>query len=344
MFSLSANPSPLSNSQDCHSNLNGIDFVKFLCSLLVFIIHIPPFPGDSSNFAKYINWVFPHYLCRIAVPFYFVCSGFFLFRKMSTDNLDTDVIKHYCFKILRLIGTWHVLLFIGGKAHLWYLGATVIAVTLLSLCFYFRLNIKHICILACLLYVIGLLGDSYNGLIAPLSSIPIFRYLFKGYTFAFHTTRNGIFMGFIFVLMGAIFSRRTKKINPYTSAFGFLVSMVCLFAEVYLLKSHNIPIDFNMYIFLLPAVYFLFSFAVTIQLKEHSIYKHLRNIGMLVYFLHLFVNRIVSLGISMLDKHLSFSIGNYQFFISIFLTIVIAVFLDWLSAKKMFQWIRWTLA
>lgn len=248
-------------------NLNGIDAIKFLCSILVFIIHVSPFQGELSGFARILTFGFQHYICRIAVPFFFMCSGFFLFRNMSFYDLNTDRIKRYCYKILRLIGTWQILLFIGYTEHLWYLGATVIAIILLSLCFHFRIKFKFICLIACLLYIIGLLGDSYYGVIAPLENITFFKYLFKSYEFAFDTTRNGVFMGFIFILMGASFSHCKVKPKPLISIIVFVVSMICLFAEICLIKYYDMAISYNMYIFLIPSVYFLFSFACTIHLK-----------------------------------------------------------------------------
>ena len=236
---------PAINNKELHIEVkqakyyNGIDLVKFLCAIMVFTIHIPPIQGDVSGFAKYLTFGLQHFLCRLAVPFYFVSSGFFLFKKMSPYDLSTETIKSYCFKILRLLGIWHVLLFVGGTGHLWYLGATVVAVTLLGVCFHFRIRFKYICILACLLYFVGLLGDSYHGIIAPLENITFFKYLFTGYESAFTTTRNGVFMGFVFVLMGAVFAWHHRNLQPRTSLIGLIVSMLCLSAEVFVLKYNG---------------------------------------------------------------------------------------------------------
>lgn len=324
-------------------NLNGIDFMKFFCCFFVVIGHVPLIQGNVSELGESINFWTRNYLCRIVVPFYFVCSGFFLFRKMSFDNLNIDAIKNYCFKILRLNGIWHILLFVGGTVHLWYLGSIVSAVILLSLCFYFRMNKKLIVVLACVLYAIGLLGDSYFGILAPLKNIGIFRSLLDGYALAAGTTRNGIFMGFIFVLMGAVLSHQEQKMKPLPAAVGFLLSMGCLYVEAYLLRSHDIPLDYNMYVFSLPAAYFLFSFLCVIPLQDRAIYRHLRNVGMFVYFLHLFVHKFASLATGIFDGCFGTSIQNYQLAVTLCSTLIIAVFLEWLSAKKAFKWIHWTL-
>jgi serine/alanine racemase len=325
-------------------NYNGIDLIKFLCAILVFIIHIPPFHGEVSKFAEYVNFGLQHFACRIAVPFYFVSSGFFLFKKMPLYELDKDIIKVYCYKILRLLGVWHVLLFVGGTGHLWYLGATVIAIILLSLCFHFRIKLGYIYVIACVLYLIGLFGDSYYGIIAPFQNIAIFNLLFKGYKLAFYTTRNGVFMGFIFVLMGATFSNRKIILRTRTALIGFVVSMLCLFAEVFLLKYNDIPIEYNMYVFLLPATFFLFSFAISIELKDRPIYKHLRNIGMIVYFSHLLVNKVTSLALSVVEKYCCIAITQYQFVLSLLFTLLFAIFTEWLSHKNRFKWVNWLIS
>ena len=322
-------------------NYNAIDLIKFICAIMVFLIHIPPFQGEVTGFSKYINFGLQHYLCRLAVPFYFVSSGFFLFKKMPLYDLDKEAIKGYCFKILRLLGTWHVLLFFGGTRHLWYLVATVIAVILLSLCLRFRIKLRYIYAIACLLYVIGLSGDSYNGIFAPLSNIKFFQVVSKEYKLAFTTTRNGVFMGFIFVLMGATFSNGTIKLKPRTALIGFAFSMLLLFCEVFLLERYHIAIEYNMYVFLLPATFFLFSFASTVQLKDRAIYKSLRNIGMVIYLCHLFVNETAPLTANYIDKYFGINLKPYHFMFSLLITLLIAVFIDWLSRKDKFKWICW---
>lgn len=322
-------------------NYNGIDLFKFIGSILIFIIHIPIFKDDSVEIFKYINFGFQHYVCRIAVPFYFVSSGFFLFRKMSLGNLKVDVIKNYCFKIIGFYGLWKIILIVGQTGHLWYLAATVTAVVLLSLCLYFKIKMKNICILSLLLYFIGLIGDSYYGLIEPLRNMYVLKYAFVLFEKFFKTTRNGIFMGFIFILMGAILAHYNVRLSVKKSLIGLVVSMICLFAEVFLLKYNDIPSDYNMYVFLLPATFFLFNLACSIQLKDHIIYRHLRNIGMLIYFLHLLVDRFAYSGVAFVNKCFGVDMTKFHFIISLFLTIFIATFIELLSYKEKFKWIKW---
>ena len=65
---------------DKHSpkSYNGIDLLKFLCSFLVCMIHIAPIQGIELKYSGYINYILQHGICRIAVPFFFCASGFFV--------------------------------------------------------------------------------------------------------------------------------------------------------------------------------------------------------------------------------------------------------------------------
>lgn len=325
-------------------NYNGVDLVKFLCAILVFMIHVPPFGDDPSGLQKYIQFGLHIYLCRLAVPFYFVCSGYFLFRKMPLYALDTNQIRDYCFKILRLLGIWTILLFAGKTVHLWYLQGTVIAVVILNLCLRLRLRLPMIWVMACGLYAIGLLGDSYYGLTAGWTDCFVIKLLSKGYGLFFHTTRNGVFMGFIFILMGATLAIHPAQLQPRTTLAGLVLSMLCLFVEAILLQYHKIPADHNMYIFLLPAVFFLFSLATGITLKNRPVYRHLRDIGTLLYFTHVMVDHCVGIAISVLGNTFGIDIRSFQFVLSLLFTLLLAICIESLSHRERFKWLRWLLS
>ena len=151
----------------------GIDVVKFFCSFLVVAIHVMPFSENVFPNADAWNFFFTKTICRIAVPFYFAASGFLVFRNMDSGTVDWERIKRYCFKILRLYGIWSLILIVGGKGHLWYLGATVVGVLCLSLCFHWRMKFGVMVFLAALLYSIGLLGDSYYGFLEPIRAVAV---------------------------------------------------------------------------------------------------------------------------------------------------------------------------
>lgn len=334
MLKVSANQLPKDHQY------NGMDLFKFICAFLVLIIHIQPFSGDFL-WVKNFNFGLKNCLCRIAVPFYFTASGFLLFRKMDFANLENERIKKYCFKIFRLLGIWSFLLFVGSKVQLWYLGALVFAVIILKLLIDSKIKLRIIVIISAIAFIIGLLGDSYYGIIAPLKNYFITKVLIVLYDEIFYTTRNGLFFGLIFVLMGALFAQRKIVINNTVAFFGLATSMIIMFFEVYLIRWFSHPKDYNMFASLIPVVFFVFYIATHLNLKNRPIYSRLRNIGMLVFFLHLFVKYFVMLALEMIKIKTGTDLFAFSFFLVVLFTTVLSIMLERLSKKEKYHWIKY---
>ncbi len=329
-------------------NYNGIDVMKFICAILVVLIHIPlfnaPVNQDRSHIAKSVNFWLNNTICRVAVPFYFVCSGFFLFRKMDGNTMDRDRVKSYCFKLCRIYGIWSVLLFTGGHWHLWFIGATVVAVTLLSLLLHKHVKIQWLIVIACIFYTMGLLGETYFWLIEPFINKGVAKHLYSIYTFFVSNPRNGFSVGFLFVFMGYYFAQGKPKLNPWISLGAFFVSMICLSGEIILLDIHRTRTNYNMYISLLPAVFFLFAFISAVSLKDRPVYGKLRTVGVLIYFLHILINAVFVFGADLLYRVLGIDIQPLRFFVVLLITLLSAFGIEWLSNIEKFQWLRWILA
>ena len=317
---------------------NGIDLIKFICAFLICIIHINPFQTDVGF--NHINFWLQNCFCRIAVPFYFTAAGFLLFRKTDFNNLSYNRIKNYCFKLLRLLGTWTVLLFVGEKWQMWYLGALVVAVLILSALIK-NTSLTIIVIIALILFVFGLLGDSYYGFVEPLKRYFIPRWIITGYDTLFSTTRNGVFFSLIFVLIGALFAKKRIIINNIVAVGGFALSIVAMFFEVYLLQRFSHPKDYNMFISLLPLVFFLFYLATHIELKNRPFYATLRVVGVLVFFTHLLVNYLVLLVMPIINSKLRIDLTNHQFIITMCITILLAIAIERLSKIERFHWLKY---
>lgn len=61
---------------------------------------------------------------------------------------------------------------------------------------------------------------------------------------------------------------------------------------------------------------------------------------MFQYFSHMLVYRLVALTISVIDKYAGVEILPYQFAVSLFVTLLIAVCIEWLSNKDKFKWLN----
>lgn len=326
-----------------------VDLLKYICALLVVSIHIAPLSSYFEVFplTKYLNYGIQNYVARIAVPFYFAAAGFFLFRKIDFYKFDISTTKDYVFKSLRLLGVWTVLLFVGSTAHLWYMGGLVVAVCFLSVLLYKRVSLKKMIVIASLLYVIGLLGDPYFGLFNVLQNYKAVNYATKAYFVIFGTTRNGLFMGFPFLLLGGVIEKKKVSIKPLYATAGFILSMLLLLCEAFLIRKYELPKDVNMYFFLVPALFFLLVFSVNVRVQQGGIFfRKLRNISIIVYFFHMFVYQWIVWGWKAVDRLFGININNslINYLLTVVITTILGILIDCLSKKEKWTFLKYLYA
>lgn len=322
-----------------------VDLVKYICALLVVSIHVAPLTSffDQIQIAWYLNCGINNYVARVAVPFFFAAAGFFLFRKIDIDKFDINVPKNYVFKLLRLLGVWTVLLFVGATDHLWYMRELIIAVCILSFLLYKGVSLQKIALLASVLCLFGLLGDPYFGLLKPLRSCKVIDYVIEEYFRIFKTTRNGLFMGLPFLCLGGVIEKKKVSMRPLYAFLGFLLSMLALLCEAFLVRKLELPKDVNMYIFVVPAVFFLLVFSVNVSVKQNKIYYSLRNVGTIVYFSHMFVYRFVILGWEIVGKVSGVEVNNslLDYLLTITLSTGLGILIDTLSKNKKYSFLKY---
>ena len=184
------------------------------------------------------------------------------------------------------------MLFILGYHHLWYLHATAVAVFTI----YFLLkkcDIKKILFLGLIFYFIGLLAQSWFGLIKPLQEYPLVWNSLKIVELIMRTTKNGVFFGVLFIGMGFYFSKEKNIIKFKYAVVGLCMSLFFLLLESLFVEYYSFARNHDMYISLIPATFFLFYIVTHIDLKERKIYGHLRKVGFLIYLIHIWVDKIV---------------------------------------------------
>ena len=99
--------------------------------------------------------------------------------------------------------------------------------------------------------------------------------------------------------------------------------------------------DYNMYIFLLPATFFLFCLASNLNLKDRPLYTKLRSLSLLIYFLHMLAWRVVLIGNTAIDKFLGIDISDFIFIETMILVIAASVLIEYLSHKRGFGWLKY---
>ena len=258
----------------------GIDLMKFLAAILVVAIHTRPFYDIDYR----LGFVVENILTRIAVPFFFISSGYFFADKilsLPTIEQKRKVLINFLWRITQLYLLWSLIYLpydlyylykdtssirqvfftylrqffvIGSHFHFWYLPALIYS-TLLVYFFIELKRFKTLLIICVLLYLVGILGDSYFGLLSQDTL------LYKNYAFFLHyftSMRTFVFFGAIFVALGAIIAWYKPHFTQKRLLIYLSVCSLLYFTEVILLEYYHLPREYNMYLFLVPLVAFLF--------------------------------------------------------------------------------------
>lgn len=344
---------------------NAIDLAKFLCSILVVMIHIPPFGSeDDIGVVRYLNYGVCNCLGMIAVPFFFVTSGFLLFRKTSYENFDIIPIKKYVLRLLKLYIIWSLIylpivveyskgyevtyallvyirnfIFVGSYGQLWYLNATVVAVILISCLLVRKITVRKIMVSAFLFYIIGLLAQSWFGIIALMKSgFPNIWMILKLIQKVILTTRNGLFFRFLFVGMGMYYAFSKCKIAKEKALMGFIISIILMFLEALILKKINWVYMCDMYLFSIPTTYFGFGYIKQVELQDNNIYRMLRSLSSLIFYTHLWFKYLVWKFLSLFHEGLEKTC--LLFIVTLIVTVICSILIIFLSDLNKLKWLK----
>lgn len=277
----------------------GIDYFRFAAALLVIAIHTSPLASLSVTG----DFILTRTIARIAVPFFFMTSGFFLISRYAADDSrlwrfvkKTALI--YAAAILIYIpvniyngyfGTDNLLpniikdiVFDGTLYHLWYLPASVIG-AVIAWYSVRKYDYKAALIATSALYFIGLFGDSYYGISEKIgAAYSFYRLVFQVSDY----TRNGIFFAPVFFVLGGYISDNPKRPALRRSAAGFAVSLALMLGEALTLHHFSLQRHDSMYVFLLPSAYFLFEILLHFKGKRRT---GIRTLSLIVYIIHPYI-------------------------------------------------------
>ncbi|MBF0012007.1 membrane-bound serine racemase VanT [Enterococcus casseliflavus] len=279
----------------------GIEQFRVLLAMMVVAIHCLPLHRLWPDGDILITLT----LFRIAVPFFFMISGYYVFSDLATQNSypARQRVWHFIKKQLQVyliatllflplawysgmlglnmpLGTFIQTLLVNGILyHLWYFPA-IITGSLLVMGLLVRFSFKQVFFMAIGLYVIGLGGDSWSGLAEHTPITPLYSLIFQ----LLDGTRNGIFFAPLFLLLGVLARRFAKKpASPHRYSY-LMISLICLLLESYLLHHFTTPKHDSMYVFL-PFV-LLCLFPIIQQWQAPIIWKQAGRLSLWLYLLH----------------------------------------------------------
>lgn len=312
----------------------GIDVFRLVAAVLIITIHTSPLAGLSETG----DFILTRIVARVAVPFFFVTSGFFLISRYhyQTAKLCAFVKKTLMiyaaaialyipvnlyngyFKMEYLLPNFiKDIVFDGTLYHLWYLPASVIG-GMIAWGLVKKLDYRKAFAVAAALYLIGLFGDSYYGVIA---NVPVCSGFYALIFQVSDYTRNGIFFAPVFFIMGgfiADYSSENKSViacdksicrksesgksasvkmvlrkivheeNMFdekivVTGVCFVLSMALMLVEGLVLHYFQVQRHDSMYVFLPPCVYFLFMLLLQFRGRRHV---WLRDLSLIVYIIH----------------------------------------------------------
>ena len=310
----------------------GIDLFKFIMSFCVIAIHTSLLNEQSH--------VFYSLIIRMAVPFFFLSTGFLLSNKLNDSNeneYNLNIIKNQIIKFLKkylfwsfiylpltiygifffkysLVGIVRNFLFVGEEYNswqLWYLLSSVYAFVFLFFCFKRNVNSKKMITIIFLIIVLKSLFDYYEVNYENFNIIFIVKVIRK-------TIRNfRIFNGIIFIPIGI----KLKKVNVTfkINTFLFFLSLLLDYYIKNIIVSEYISII---------TIISLFNFVKELNLKKSIIYIYFRKMSSIIYYIHMYIFTIYSL-----IRYKKINFGFEMFLVTSILSFVFSIMYIFISKK-----------
>lgn len=289
----------------------SIDCMKFMASLCIIAIHTSPFQKS----APLVNFWIMNLFTRWAVPYFALCTGFFIASKNVEKVSLFQVVKKPILKNLRLyvccvlfyffysIPFWinagifsrHTIIdyfagmvINGSFYHLWYLLSLIIALPFLGVCIR-HLNNILICVVLIILYTFECLSYSYNIFLPIEFKLCLER---MSYYYGFF---NGLFRILPFMLCGVLIQRSNalleKKLCSYLLFAILVFALLGEIAVLYYCGQTQLS-----YVFMtVPVVCSLFTLSIHSIWCDKLHYKDMGKISVLVYCVHPMIVGIIAL-------------------------------------------------
>lgn len=285
--------------------IKKLDDWKWVAAFLVIAIHTSPLESVSEC----ADFILTRVIGRIAVPLFFMITGYFVLQKNevigSLKKLFIMYLKvtllYLPIQIYRYVpieqfhftevvkGILKAIFFEGTYYHLWYIPAVIEGLVIVYLLL--KLGKRTAFLISAILYVLGLLGDSYYGM---MKQNPLCSQVYEGMFTLFSHTRNGIFFAPLFILLG--YSLSSVHIKPKKRAlcyFIFCLLLMCV--EGLLLHFAGWQRHDSLYVFLPFCMLFLFLYLTADEEQKYQISRpsRWREGPMLLYFIHPYVILLV---------------------------------------------------
>ena len=279
----------------------GLDLLKFGCSVLIVFLHINPFSKEG------LFYNLSRAFATVGVPCFFMISGFLLFSKVLEAKQEErkSIIKKQIQRLLWLLGTWgaiyfaiydiwwivdgnialnlleymHHILFGGEGFYLWYIVALIVAILF---CYILHDKSKKVVVpIMLFLLMLGMIGHSYTFLIEDTKV----HELLAMYTRFFYTFRNGVFWGGPCVYIGLLLAK-SRIPSMKDSALLLALSVLLFLVEFISLKKNGYTYT-TMQVSIVILAFSLLCFFCNVKTRMSKVLVwYLRKLSFLIYVIH----------------------------------------------------------
>lgn len=321
-------------------NYNMLSLSKLFMSILVIMIHTMAFSSLSEEL-----WIGTSLsICRIAVPFFFIVSGYFFYNLKNTEDRINKIKKYtiFYFKALLLEGLILIpyiiflgktipivvliknMLLVGVTGSLWYISSMVIGLLFITP-FLKNNRYKILIIFAIIFFLFGLSGDSYYGLFKE-SFLNNFIVLYKNF---FVMMQVGFTASVPFLTIGILINKLNLLEKMKKTILCVIVGIILVLVEAFILYNSKIAIDYNLYFSLLivaPALFILtMNSKKNISNKTSNI---CRKLSVLIYILHQPVMLVLMTFLPIMQNSL------IKFILTLFITTIFSFILLAIKIEK----------
>lgn len=278
----------------------AIDLAKFVASIMIVAIHT----GLLSDVDATLGFVVVHIVCRVAVPFFAVCSGYFIACRLQfgetllKNGYNAGIFLRQWKKLVLLYAVWSVLYLIysipmwieidwfspfafvdyaigavtkWSHYHFWYLWGMI-----------YTLPVFYVLLRTCkqrywpfvigLLWVLKVMGYAYT--------------MFIPEQLAGLLGKIGTILCLLPLLLLGAWIRDAKQKSLQHYAIGLIISAIGLTAEAFILRKYGQE-AVSYVVFTLPVAYYLFCLILKIKVRGNGkVSGQLGAVSMFIYCVH----------------------------------------------------------
>ncbi len=266
----------------------NLDILKYICAIFIIILHLRPFLHVSNS----LDLAFNNMITRTCVPIFFLITGYFVGKK---EEENPHYIKDYIKKMIPLYLVWSIiylpvliellfthlpliqeyisilpipwyyflpilflllplilfiaLIYTGLYYHLWYFPAIIFSLITLSK-WKKKFSIKSLLIISFFLLLFGA-TETYYGVLPDT-----FQQLISIYYRFFFTTRNFLFFGLFYVVLGYTLGKKKQVYSKCCFIKLVLSIFFLIFEAIYLHDTKRL--NSNILLSCIPLTYYLF--------------------------------------------------------------------------------------